>query len=298
MKKTNVILISLISFLVVSFIASCDVISPSQRGVLVTLGKVEEKIVPAGVKFHAPYVSSIKKFSIVPQTYEVEFSYNADGAITKDMQTVGSTVAVRFAYDENRIYDLVQRYSDSQIKSAMKDNVKASLKEIVGGYSIYDLVEKQNEVTGKVADAVLSRMHDYPITVSQTTITNWDWSDDFDRQVKETANRTQQVKIATQEAEVAAANAQKQVKEAEARKQAIELEAEANLIKVKKEAEAKKTEADAIAYYNAKIAQNQAIESAKWKHEEQMKYYEKWNGNLVPNYIPLTAAGGIVNLSK
>lgn len=29
-----------------------------------------------------------------------------------------------------------------------------------------------------------------------------------------------------------------------------------------------------------------------------MKYYEKWNGELVPVYIPLTAAGGIVNLKN
>ncbi len=39
------------------------------------------------------------------------------------------------------------------IQSAMRDNVKASLKETVGHYSIYDLVEKQNEVMGQVAEA-------------------------------------------------------------------------------------------------------------------------------------------------
>ena len=44
------------------------------------------------------------------------------------------------------------------------------------------------------------------------------------------------------------------------------------------------------------IAQNMSVQQQQWKHEEQMAYYDKWNGNLVPQYVPLTAAGGIINL--
>ena len=112
------------------------------------------------------------------------------------MQTVGTTVNVKYAYDEARIMDIATRYGDSVIESAMKSNIIASVKEVVGRYSIYELVEKQPEVTNCVSESILARMVDYPITISQTTITNWDWSDDFDRQIKETANRTQQVKQA------------------------------------------------------------------------------------------------------
>ena len=59
-------------------------------------------------------------------------------------------------------------------------------------------------------------MADYPIDISQTTITNWDWSDDFDKQIKETANRAQEVKKAEQDLKLAEQQAQKQVKEASA----------------------------------------------------------------------------------
>ena len=232
-----------------------------------------------------------------PKTYEVTFSVGTDGAITKDMQTVGATVAVRYVYDEARLKDIVTLYANGAvIESAMRDNVKASLKETTGKYSIYDLVAQQNEITTEVASAMLTRMSNYPIAINQTTITNWDWSEDFDKQIKETANRTQQVKQAEQEANIAAAQAQKLVKEAEAKKQAAELDAQALVAKAKGESEAKKIEADATAYTNQKIAQNQTVETAKWKHEEEMKRLEKWNGQYVPSYIPLTAAGGIVNL--
>ena len=290
---TGVVLVAI----VVVCVNSCTIVSPNERGVKVTLGQVEGDVIQPGMKFHAPFITRIRKFRLEPKTYEVSFSCGSDGAITKDMQTVGSTVAVRYIYDEKRIMDIVTRYQNDQvIQGAMRDNVKASLKETVGQYSIYDLVEKQNEVTSKVAQAMLSRMADYPIDISQTTITNWDWSDDFDKQIKETANRAQEVKKAEQDLKLAEQNAQKQVKEAEAKKAAIEQEAEAALIKAQKEAEAKKVEADALAYYNSKVAQNYQVEIKLKELEIELEKAKKWDGRQVPEYVPLTAAGGIVNL--
>ena len=292
---TGVVLVAI----VVVCVNSCTVVSPNERGVKVTLGQVEGDVIQPGMKFHAPFITRIRKFRLEPKTYEVSFSCGSDGAITKDMQTVGSTVAVRYIYDEKRIMDIVTRYQNDQvIQGAMRDNVKASLKETVGQYSIYDLVEKQNEVTSKVAQAMLTRMADYPIDISQTTITNWDWSDDFDKQIKETANRAQEVKKAEQDLKLAEQNAQKQVKEAEAKKAAIEQEAEAALIKAQKEAEAKKVEADALAYYNSKVAQNYQVEIKLKELEIELEKAKKWDGRQVPEYVPLTAAGGIVNLSN
>lgn len=280
-------------------VQTCTVIDPNERGINVTLGKIKGGTLEAGVHLHAPFISKIRTFRLEPKTYTTTFSVGNDGAITKDMQTVGATVAVRYMYDESRIMDIVTTYKDDRIiEAAMQDNIKASLKETTGKYSIYDLVEKQNEITSEVASAMLNRMQSYPIKLSQTAITNWDWSDDFDKQIKETANRTQQVRQAEQEANVAAAQAQKLVNEAKAKKEALQLESEAALIKAQNEAKAKQAEADGIAYYNAKVAQNMTVQKQQWEHEEQMAYYEKWNGILVPNYIPLTAAGGIVNLSQ
>ena len=286
-----------VAVILVVIINSCSVISPNERGIQVTLGQVEGDVIQPGMKFHAPFITQIRKFRLEPKTYEVSFSCGNDGAITKDMQTVGSTVAVRYVYDEKRIMDIVTRYqNDAIIQGAMRDNVKASLKETVGQYSIYDLVEKQNEVTSRVAEAMLARMADYPIDISQTTITNWDWSDDFDKQIKETANRAQEVKKAEQDLKVAEQQALKQVKEAEAKKAAAEQEAEAELIKAQKAAEAKRVEADALAYYNAKVAQNYQVEIRLKELEIQLERAKRWDGRQVPEYVPLTAAGGIVNL--
>ncbi len=280
---------------VVLFVSSFTVVAPNERGVIVELGQVKEGVIQPGVKMHMPFISQVRKFRLEPKTYEVAFSVGSDGAITKDMQTVGATVAVRYMYDENRIMDIVTRYySDNIIQSAMKDNVKASLKETTGKYSIYELVEQQNKITGEVADAMLARMADYPIAISQTTITNWDWSDDFDRQIKETANRTQQVRQAEQEANIAAAQAQKLVKEAEAKKQAAELDAQAAVAKAQGEADAEKIKADAQAYTNQKIAENYNVMRAQWDYEIQLERAKRWNGKEVPEAAYVVPGTGAV----
>ena len=282
----------LLSGLVVAGLDSYSVIDPNERGIDVKLGQMQDEIIQPGWHWRTPFVTETRKFKLEPKTYEVSFSVGNDGAITKDMQTVGATVAVRYVYDETRIKDIVTLYAkDSVIENAMKDNVKASLKETTGKYSIYDLVAHQNEITAEVANAMLTRMSNYPIAINQTTITNWDWSEDFDRQIKETANRTQQVKQAEQEANIAAAQAQKLVKEAEAKKQAAELDAQAEIARANGLAESKKIKADAQAYENQKIAQNLDVMKAQWDYEVSKIRASKFNGVEVSNqsvYVPNT----------
>lgn len=282
----------ILSGLVVAGLDSYTVIDPNERGIDVKLGEIQGEVIQPGIHFRTPFITSTRTFELEPKVYEVTFSVGYDGAITKDMQTVGATVAVRYVYDEARIKDIVTLYANgSVIESAMKDNVKASLKETTGKYSIYELVAHQNEITSEVATAMLTRMSNYPVAINQITITNWDWSDDFDRQIKETANRTQQVKQAEQEANIAAARAQKLVREAEAQKQAAELDAQAEIARANGVAESKKIKADAQAYENQKIAQNLDVMKAQWDYEISKIRASKFNGVEVPSqsvYVPNT----------
>jgi regulator of protease activity HflC (stomatin/prohibitin superfamily) len=276
---------------------SVDIIEPDERGVKVTLGEItsEEPIQP-GVVMHMPFVTRIERFSIVPKTYEVTFTVGDDGAITKDMQTVGSTVVVRYNYDESRIIEIVKKYRRSSvIEDAMRDCIKASLKEITGKYSIYDLVANQQDITNQLSSTVLRRMQDnYPIVINNATITNFDWAEDFDKMIKETANRTQQVKQAEQEANVAAAQAQKKVREAEAARQAAEEIAKATVLKAQGEADAQKIKADAMAYEAQKIMANMSAMKAQWDYNVNMARAKQWNGKEVPDAAYVVPGTGAV----
>lgn len=294
-KKIVLAIVCVILLIVGMF--SYDIIEPDERGVAVTLGEIScnEPIEP-GIVTHLPFVTKIERFSVVPMTYEVKFSVGEDGAITKDMQTVGSTVVVRYNYDEKRIIEIVQKYRKSSIiEDAMRDCIKASLKEITGKYSIYDLIANQQDITQQLSEVVLRRMQDnYPIQINSTTITNFDWADDFDRMIKETANRTQQVKQAEQEANVAAAQAQKKVREAEAERQAAEEFAKAEVLRAQGEADAQKIRADAQAYEAQKIMANMNAMRAQWEYNINLERAKRWDGKEVPDAAYVVPGTGAV----
>ena len=294
---------SLVTLIVLAVIAvtayeSVAVVAPNERGVQVMLGEVTGDVLEPGMHFHPPFVSNIKKYSIVPKGMNVTFSVGKDGAITKDMQTVGSQVTVFYRYDGAKIMDAVKKYNESILENAITRSLVASVKESVGKYSIYELVENQDKITTDVTNALNAKLAEYPIEVTQLTISNWDWSEDFDKNIKETMNRTQQVRQAEQDLKLAETNAQKQVAEAEAQKKAAEQTAEGELIKAQKAAEAKRVEADALAYYNSKVAQNYQVEIKLKELEIELEKAKKWDGRQVPEYVPLTAAGGIVTLPE
>ena len=302
MAKKNIVN-AIIGFAVLLIVATTlyggiAIVAPAERGVLVMLGQVQGGVLSPGVHFHPPFISVIKKYSVVPKGMNATFSVGKDGAITKDMQTVGSQVTVFYRYDEERILDAITKYSDSILENAITRSLVAAVKEVVGKYSIYSLIENQDKITVEVNESLTKRLESYPIELTQLTISNWDWSDDFDKQIKETMNRTQQVRQAEQDLKLAETNAQKQVAEAEAAKKAAEQTAEAELIKAQKAAEAKRVEADALAYYNEKVAQNYQVETRLKELEIQLERAKRWDGREVPNYVPITAGGTIVDLTS
>lgn len=292
------IIAGVVAFLgIITTCSSMDIVKQRERGIRYHLGQVKGEVIQPGVVWHAPFVDSIHTYTIVPQEYEVEFKVGtADCAVTKDLQDLGMRVNVKYVFAEDRIKEIALRYGDSAITAAMRTKIQSSAKATAAKYTIYEAVEKQTDISKEIGELVMREMTQYPIEITTVDVVNLNWSDEFDRQIKETANRTQQVKIATQEAEIAAAQAQKRVKEAEANKQAAELDAQAMQAKAQGEAAAKRIRADADAYEAQKIAQNQQAYQKQWDYEIEMKKAEKWDGHYVPSYIPLTAAGGIVNL--
>jgi regulator of protease activity HflC (stomatin/prohibitin superfamily) len=292
-KLMKLIIACVVGLLVlITCINSCTVIEPTERGVTVTLGQVKGDILEPGMHFKAPFVTTIKKYDITPITYKKSLGIGTDGAITSDKQTIGVDYELYWKYNETSIKDIAQRYSN---KDAIYDPISTALKEIIkdeaGRISIAQFINDQTAVSSRVYSRLKERISYIPVEVTQFSITNLDWSDDYDKAIRETARIAQEIERAKNEAEVAAATAQKKVKEAEAEAQAAEFNKKAAIAKAEGEAEAVKIDADATAYKNLKVAQNLSVMQAQWKHEEEMKRLEKWDGVQVSSqsiYVPNT----------
>lgn len=292
-KLMKLIIACVVGLLVlITCINSCTVIEPTERGVTVTLGQVKGDVLEPGMHFKAPFVTTIKKYDITPITYKKSLGIGTDGAITSDKQTIGVDYELYWKYNETSIKDIAQRYSN---KDAIYDPISTALKEIIkdeaGRISIAQFINDQTAVSSRVYSRLKERISYIPVEITQFSITNLDWSDDYDKAIRETARIAQEIERAKNEAEVAAATAQKKVKEAEAEAQAAEFNKKAAIAKAEGEAEAVKIEADATAYKNLKVAQNLSVMKAQWEHEEEMKRLEKWDGVQVSSqsiYVPNT----------
>ena len=310
-------------------VSSFTIISPTQRGIMITLGKSGDTVITPGLNVHIPLVQRVAKYDLAPKNIDLNFTPGQDAAVTLDMQSVACSMSVYWTYDESRLIDAVTRYSSASIKSLIEKNSLGAIKEVVGEYSIYDIVEKQGEVTAKVYDSLTNRLKDCPVIITNVTIGNWDWSAEFDAQIAATMAMTQQSKIAEQELAVTKQQVQKQVAEAEAAKQKAEIEAQmkvtvaeqaalareaeakglanAQKIAAEGEAEAKKIEADAEAYARQKEGEAEAsyysslepymntVETIRELDISKVRA-ELWNGVEVSTYIPLTASGAVVTI--
>ena len=310
-------------------VSSFTIISPTQRGIMITLGKSGDTVITPGLNVHIPLIQRVAKYDLAPKNIDLNFTPGQDAAVTLDMQSVACSMSVYWTYDESRLIDAVTRYSSASIKSLIEKNSLGAIKEVVGEYSIYDIVEKQGEVTAKVYDSLTNRLKDCPVIITNVTIGNWDWSAEFDAQIAATMAMTQQSKIAEQELAVTKQQVQKQVAEAEAAKQKAEIEAQmkvtvaeqaalareaeakglanAQKIAAEGEAEAKKIEADAEAYARQKEGEAEAsyysslepymntVETIRELDISKVRA-ELWNGVEVSTYIPLTASGAVVTI--
>lgn len=293
--------------------SSCSVVGPTERGIMVTMGKPSDKVLMPGMHFKAPFAQSIKRYDMSPIEYEKSFSVGDDGALSKDQQTVGLTFTLYWQYDENRLYEVATGYSNKdKIYQPVSSAIKAAIKDEVGKWSVEEIVSKQSVVQENVRSAFTSNpdVQRIPVKVTGFVIGNWDWSESYDNMIQATMARKQEVERTKQEVLLTEQNAMKALKEAEVEKQKAEQEAqakiarangdaEAKIAKAKADAEATKLEADAIAYKNAKIAQNYQIEVKMKELDIQYERAKHWNGKEVPDaaYV-VPGTGAVVPLTK
>lgn len=293
------------------------------------MGKAGDTVLNPGIQIKAPFFQTVRKYDLSPKALNMTFSMGQDAAVTSDMQSVACELVAYWTYDETRILDIVNGYADATIKSLVRDNTLGAIKEVIGKYSIYDIVEKQEEVTEKVRTSLIDRLANYPVVISSLTINNWDWSAEFDAQIANTMAMAQQVKVAQQELEVTKQQSQKQVAEATAAKEKAEIEAQMRVVVAEQEALARekqaqgqanaaKVTADAEAY-KAKVAADAEAYAREVEGKAEAAYYSelskyadiietlrkldieaeragRWDGKEISQYIPLTAAGGVVTI--
>ena len=254
-------------------------IPAGHRGVLLTWGKVEDRILSEGLNFKIPFSQNVVLMNV-----QIQKAESTESTATKDLQEVSTTVAVNYRLDPlavNEIYkDLRQDYVDRVIKP----NIEESLKATTALFRAEELVTKRPEVKQTFDDTLEERLEIFNIQIVSVSLTDFQFSSGFSAAIEAKVTAEQQALVAKNELERIKYEAQQQIIQAEAAKNATirraEGEAEAQIINANDTAKA-----------------IQIITSQMTDEYAQYLWLTQWDGKL-PAVYTKDESGLIIDVSE
>lgn len=238
-------------------VAACSVtiVPAGHTGVVLTLGKVSETSLSEGFHLKIPFIQEVQKISNKIQVYETPAS-----AVSSDMQTVSSTIAVNFRVSSDKSAELYKNVGMDYQTVLIAPVVQECMKSSTANYKAEKLITERAKVGDEVKSLLDETLNTYGIYIEKFNIVNFDFSQEFNNAIE-----------AKQVAE------QNLIKTRTEQQQALviaDTEAEKKIITAKANAEAILAEAQAQADSNKLI--NDSITSKVLMYEQ----LQKWDGKL------------------
>lgn len=214
------------------------IIGAGERGVMMILGKVQDKVLDEGIHPTVPLVTNVRRLSVRVQKTDVEAA-----AASKDLQDVNTSVAVNWHIEPTKVNQVFQQVGDmnaivaSIINPAVSEVVKASIAQ----RPVKDILQERVALKNEIDTALTQRLQPYGVVVDDVSLVNFAFSAEFNAAIEAK-------QVAEQQAQQAAFKAQQ-----------AEQEAKAEINRAKGQAEAQRLLRETL---TAEILQQRAID--KW----------------------------------
>ncbi|MGE5405136.1 MAG: prohibitin family protein [Candidatus Saccharibacteria bacterium] len=225
-------------------------IGPGQRGVVVQLGAVKPVVLEEGLHFRIPLIQTIVELNCQIQKTEVQ----ADAA-SKDLQQVTSHIAVNYHVKYDMAAKLYQSVGENYGSTIIDPAIQETVKSVTARYTAEELITKRQQVSVEIGKYLDEKLEPRGILVDAFNITNFSFSDEFNRAIE-----------AKQTAEQLALKAKRDLER-------IRVEAEQKVAQAKAEAEALRVQKQEV---TPELIRLREI-------EVQSKAIEKWDGHM-PQY--------------
>jgi regulator of protease activity HflC (stomatin/prohibitin superfamily) len=262
-------------------LSSLVTINTGTVGVMLQFGEMKDVLMP-GLHFVIPFITSVQSMSVQTMKYEVQAS-----AASSDLQIVTSTIAVNYHIKDDRasVMYLFQQFRGDHESRIIAPFVQEAVKANTAKFSANDLIERREVVKLAIANALTEKLATYGITVDEVSITNFDFSPEFNQAIEAKVVVEQQKQQSQIELEQKMIEVQKLVVEqnATATAQIIQATADMETAKLIAEGNANATLTNAYASKQA-IEMIQAVLSPEYV---SYQYSQRWDGKL-----PYLMSGG------
>lgn len=226
-------------------------IDSSERGLVLTWGKVGEQVVQPGLHVRVPVMQRVVKYNIRTQKLEV----NESKSYSKDLQLVTIHSAVNYNLNPSAVGDLYKQLGLDYEDRVLIPILETSIKTTIARFTAEELISKRSEAQSQIEFAFMEKIPKELFTVTNYSLVNEDFSDEYEKAIESK-------QVAQQDAEKA-----KNV-----------------LVKVQMEAEQRVAQAEAEA--RAIKIQAEAIQQQGGENYVQLQAITKWNGILPVQMIP------------
>lgn len=268
-------------------VGSCiSTVPTGHTGILTTFGRVEDKNLPEGMNFHAPWQN------ITTMTNKEQIFTEKNLCFSADLQEVAYTYTVKYSLLPSAAPTIYKTVGTDYFNILIKPQVNNAIKAEFGLVEAENMTELRTQLQAKINETVKAFAVQYGIEVS-VVIDDFDFSDAYTnaieaKQVAEQEalrDKTQQ-QMETERARQTAERTKIQAEnDAAIRKINAEADAEAARVKAQADYEVAQLEADAIAYKGQKEAEATAALAAAITDEVvAYEYAQNWSGNL-PTYM-------------
>jgi len=234
---------------------SFTIIPAGHTGVVMTLGKVSENVMQEGLNFKIPFVQNVVKMSNKIQVYEVDSS-----AVSKDLQTVSSKIAVNYRVSNDSSANLYKNVGLDYKTILVTPILQESMKSATAKYTAEELITERAQVGDEVKNTLSDKLNEYGIYIEKFNIVNFDFSQEFNSAIeaKQVAEQNL-IKTRTEQDQAIV------VAEAQAKEKTIKANAEAEAI---------------LATAKAQAEANRLLEESLSEIVVKYEQITKWNGEL------------------
>ncbi len=241
--------------LAVLFFMSLAIVPAGSTGVITTFGQVADHTYGEGFHLKIPIAQELVIVSNKIEVYEADSS-----AVSKDLQTVNSKIAVNFRVRAESSASIYQNIGPDYKTVILMPAVQESMKAVSAKYTAEELISERNKVGEEIKEQLTKKVTDYGIQIEKFNIVNFEFTAEFN-------NAIEQKQVAEQNKLRAETEKEQKKIEAEAEAQKVKIEAEAK-------AEAIKTEAEAQAEANKQLSESLSQQLVDYQT------IEKWDGKL------------------
>lgn len=226
------------------------IVPPGEVAIKTRLGSIVDSY-SEGMHFKLPFFESVTRFSIQIQRADIKTQ-----AFSKDLQTMNSHLVVNHRIQRETAISIYRNLGPAYVSNIVDPAVQEVFKAIAARYSAEKIISERNQLVEEINAEVKERLSKKEIIVTDISVTDLDFTDQFLKAVEDKQVAEQQAKMSEKLVEKA------------------KRDAEQAIAKSRGEAEALRMQREQVTPSLIELR----------KVDAQLKAIEKWNG-VLPGYV-------------